>query len=64
VPNIKELKAKILREAHESAYSIHLDVNKMYHDLNTTYWWYGMKRDVVEYVALCDTYQRVKVEHQ
>jgi sortase (surface protein transpeptidase) len=23
VPNIKELKAKILREAHESAYSIH-----------------------------------------
>jgi hypothetical protein len=64
VPNVKELKAKILREAHESAYSIHLDVNKMYHDLNTTYWWYGMKRDVVEYVALCDTYQRVKVEHQ
>jgi hypothetical protein len=23
-----------------------------------------MKRDVVEYVALCDTCQRVKVEHQ
>jgi hypothetical protein len=28
----------------------------MYHDLKGTYWWYGMKRDVVEYVALCDTY--------
>jgi hypothetical protein len=55
VPNIKELKDKILREAHESAYSIHPRGNKMYHDLNATYWWYGMKRDVVEYVALCDT---------
>jgi hypothetical protein len=55
VPNIKELKDKILREVHESAYSIHLGGNKMYHDLKATYWWYGMKRDVAEYVALCDT---------
>jgi hypothetical protein len=23
-----------------------------------------MKRDIAEYVSLCDTYQRVKVEHQ
>jgi hypothetical protein len=23
-----------------------------------------MKRDVAEYIALCDTYQRVKAEHQ
>jgi hypothetical protein len=38
VPDIKELKDKILREAHESAYSIHPGGNKMYHDLKTTYW--------------------------
>jgi hypothetical protein len=57
VPSIKELKDKILREAHESAYFIHPRGNKMYHDLNATYWWYGMKTDVAEYVALCDTYQ-------
>jgi hypothetical protein len=43
VPNLKELKAKILREAHESAYSIHPGGNKMYHDLKATYWWYEMK---------------------
>jgi hypothetical protein len=55
VPNVKELKDKILHETHESAYSIHPGGNKMYHDLNATYWWYGMKKDVVEYVALCDT---------
>jgi hypothetical protein len=55
VPNAKELKDKILRGAHESAYSIHFGGNKMYHDLKTTYWWYGMKRDVAEFIALCDT---------
>jgi hypothetical protein len=55
VPNIKELKDKILCEAHESAYSIFSTGNKMYHDLKATYWWSGMKRDIAEYVALCDT---------
>jgi hypothetical protein len=57
VPNVKELKDKVLREAHESAYSIHPGGNKIYHDLKITYWWYSMKRDVAEYVALCDTCQ-------
>jgi hypothetical protein len=36
----------------------------MYKDLKTHYWWYGMKRDIAEYVSLCDTSQRVKAEHQ
>jgi hypothetical protein len=64
VPDIKELKDKILREAHDSAYAIHPGGTQMYHDLKATYWWYGMKRDVAMYVALCDTCQRVKAEHQ
>jgi hypothetical protein len=37
VPNITELKDKMLREAHESTYSIHPGGNKMYHDLKATY---------------------------
>jgi hypothetical protein len=37
VPSIKDMKDKILREAHESAYSIHPGGNKMYHDLKATY---------------------------
>jgi hypothetical protein len=43
---------------------IHPGGNKIYHDLKATYWWYGMKKDVAEYVALCDTCQQVKAEHQ
>ncbi|WVZ74548.1 LOW QUALITY PROTEIN: hypothetical protein U9M48_022716, partial [Paspalum notatum var. saurae] len=58
------LRELILGEAHDSAYSIHPGSTKMYHDLKTRFWWYGMKRDVAEYVALCDTCQRVKAEHQ
>jgi hypothetical protein len=63
VPNLKPIKELILREAHDLAYSIHHGSTKMYKDLKTRYWWYGMKRDVTEYVTLCGTCQRVKVEH-
>jgi hypothetical protein len=60
VPNLKHIKELILREAHDSAYSIHPDSTKMYKDLKTRYWWYSMKRDDMEYVALCDICLQVK----
>jgi hypothetical protein len=36
----------------------------MYLDLKSRYCWYRMKRAVVEYVALCDNCQIIKVERQ
>jgi hypothetical protein len=51
VPNLKHIKELNLREAHDLAYSIHPNSTKMHKDLKTQYWWYGMKRDVAEYVA-------------
>ena len=64
VPKDKAIREAILHEAHESAYYIHPRSTKMYLDLKEKYWWYELKRDVAEYVALCDTCQRVKAEHQ
>jgi hypothetical protein len=64
VPNQKYIKELILREAHDSAYSIHPGSTKMYKDLKTRYWRNRMKRDVADYVAMCDTCQRVKMKHQ
>ncbi|WVZ76143.1 LOW QUALITY PROTEIN: hypothetical protein U9M48_024141, partial [Paspalum notatum var. saurae] len=64
VPDVDSIKKLILSEAHDTAYSIHPGSTKMYHDLKERFWWYGMKRAVAEYVAVCDTCQRVKVEHQ
>ena len=45
---VKAIRDMILREAHESAYSIHPGSTKMYVDLKQKYWWYGLKRDVAE----------------
>jgi hypothetical protein len=64
VPEIEHLRQLILREAHDSAYSIHPGSTKMYQELKEKYWWYGFKRDVATHVALCDVCQWVKVEHQ
>jgi hypothetical protein len=64
VPDQRTIKESILREAHDSAYSIPPGSTKMYKDLKPRYWWNSMKRDVTEYVALCDKCQRVKAEHR
>jgi hypothetical protein len=64
VPEVKAIHDTILREAHDSAYSIHPRSTKMYLDLKEKYWWHGLKRNVAEYVTICDTCQRVKAEHQ
>ena len=54
VPEIDSLRETILKEAHDSAYSIHPGSTKMYQDLKQKYWWYGLKRDVSSHVAVCD----------
>jgi hypothetical protein len=64
VPEIDSLPETILKEAHDSVYSIHLGSTKMYQDLKQKYWWYGLKKDVTSHLALCDVCQRVKDEHQ
>jgi hypothetical protein len=64
VPDVVDLRKLILSEAHDTAYSIHPGSTKMYYDLKERFWWYGMKCSVAEYVAICDTCQRVKAEHQ
>ena len=52
VPEVKTICDAILQDAHESAYSIHPRSTKMYLNLKEKYRWYGLKRDVAEYVAL------------
>jgi hypothetical protein len=64
VPDIKSIWELILKEAHETAYSMHPGSEKMYQDLKKRFWWYGMKREIAEYVARCDSCQRIKAEHQ
>jgi hypothetical protein len=64
VPGSKEIRDSILKEAHDSRYSIHPGCTKMYKDLNVRFWWENMREDIAEYVARCDTCQRVKAKHR
>jgi hypothetical protein len=64
VPNVQSIRELILKEAHEKTYSIHPGREKMYQDLKKKFLWYGMKRDITEHVAVCDSCQRIKAEHQ
>jgi hypothetical protein len=52
-----EAREVLLDEAHNSAYSIHLGTTKMYLNLKTRYWQRGMKKEIAQYVARCDTCQ-------
>ena len=64
VPDVGEVRRKIMEEAHSSTYAMHLGNTKMYHTLKEHYWWKGMKRDIAEFVSRCLTCQQVKAEHQ
>jgi hypothetical protein len=63
VPKDFELHRKIMDETHCSRYSIHPVTNKMYQDLNKSFWWTKMKREIAKYVSECDTCWRVKTNH-
>jgi hypothetical protein len=64
VPDIKSIRELTLKEAHETAYFIDPGSEKMYQDLKKRFWWYRMKKEIAEYVAVCDSCQRIKAEHQ
>src|SRR5262249_51082751 len=64
VPDVNELRQKILNEAHNAPYSVHPGATKMYHDVRDIYWWPGLKKDVAKCVSTCLTCQQVKVEHK
>ena len=64
VPADRELRTKILDEAHNTPYSIHPGSVKMYQDLKPYYWWSKMKKNIAQYVEKCLTCQQVKAEHQ
>lgn len=62
VPNKEELKGKILEEAYNTRYSVHLGGTKIYRDLRPFFWWDNKKSEIVEYGDKCLTCQKVKAE--
>ena len=63
VPQLTDLREKILRVFHCSCFAMHLGGMKMYRDLRRQYYWSGMKQHVRDFVRRCLTCQQVKAEH-
>ncbi|GFY87070.1 hypothetical protein Acr_05g0007090 [Actinidia rufa] len=53
VPNIPEVKRRVLEEAHNTKFTMHPGGTKMYKDLKETFWWPGMKKEIAEFVSQC-----------
>ena len=64
VPQLTDLREKILKEFHCSRFAMHPSGMKMYQDLRRQYYWSGMKRHVGDFVRRCLTCQQIKAEHQ
>ena len=63
-PDDNDLRKSILEEAHSGSFAIHPGSTKMYRHLKMSFWWSGMKRDILEFVTKCLVCQRVKAEYQ
>ena len=63
VPDVDDLRMKILEEAHVLRYFIPPGATKMYCDLWEVYECNDLKWDIAEFVAKCPNCQQVKVEH-
>lgn len=64
VPNVGDVKKRILEEGHRSGLSIHPGATKMYQDLRKLFWWPSMKKEIAEFVYSCLVCQKSKIEHQ
>jgi hypothetical protein len=64
VPNSNELKNMILGEIHNEPYVGNLGYQKTIATIKNQYYWPGMKKEVVDFIARCLECQKVKPEHR
>jgi hypothetical protein len=64
LPQKSEVKMDILREGHQTPYTVDPGETKMYRDLKQDFWWKRMKFDIAKYVVACGVCQIVKAEHK
>ncbi|GKE59329.1 putative reverse transcriptase domain-containing protein [Tanacetum coccineum] len=64
LPGYDGLRDLVMHESHNSKYSIHPGLDKIYQDLKLLYWWANMKADIATYVSKCLTCAKVKAAHQ
>jgi hypothetical protein len=63
VPNSHELRSMILNEMHNVPYVGNPGYQKTVVAVKSQYYWPGMKKEIVEYIAKCLESKKVKAEH-
>jgi hypothetical protein len=63
VPNSSELRSVILKEMHNVPYAGHPGYQKTISTVKIQYYWPGMKREIVDFIAKCLECQRVRDKH-
>jgi len=63
IPDNRDLRDTIFKEAHRAVYCAHPGVKKMYTNTKKLFFWPGMKHDIVQIVARCLECQQVKADH-
>jgi hypothetical protein len=53
VPNVQDVKLMILHEMHNVPYAGHPGYLKTVATVKSHYFWPGMKKEIVEYIARC-----------
>jgi hypothetical protein len=64
VPNVQDLKHMIFHEMHNVPYGGHLGYQKTVAAVKSHYFFLGMKRKILEYIARCMECQKVKSKHR
>jgi hypothetical protein len=64
VPSFGELRNLVLKEMHDVPYVGHPGYQKTITVVRSQFFWPGMKKDVVDYIARCMECQKVKAEHR
>jgi hypothetical protein len=55
VPGIGGLRKEIMSKAYHSPYTMHHGGTKMYRNVNGSYWWNNMKKDITMFAEQCST---------
>lgn len=63
LPNVDDLRNRILKKAHGSLYLIYQGSTKMYHDLRILFWWDYMEKNIADYVEKFPNFQQIKAEY-
>lgn len=64
VKGVGYLRQQMFIEAHSSWDSIHPGSTMIYLDIWETYWWNGMKKDIVDFIVKCPNCLQAKVVQQ